>query len=122
MSEESEPDLATVAGLLDDEYARAVLAATSTQPKSATEIAEECDVSVSTVYRRAQRLQEAGLVTDRDRIRSDGHHDTVYVATLAELSVRLDDGEFDVDVECRRTADEDREDPADRLTRLWEEL
>jgi len=64
-------------------------------------------------------------VTDHDRIRSDGHHDTVYVATLAELSVRLDGGEFDVDVECRDpTADVtgDQEDPADRLTRLWEEL
>jgi len=56
VSESSEPDLATVAGLLDDEYARAVLAATSTQPKSATEIAEECDASVSTVYRRTERL------------------------------------------------------------------
>jgi DNA-binding Lrp family transcriptional regulator len=36
---------------------------TSREPTSATEIADRCDASVSTVYRRAERLQEVGLVT-----------------------------------------------------------
>jgi len=63
VSAESEPDLAAVVGSLDDEYARSVLAATGREPTSATEIADRCDASVSTVYRRAERLQEVGLVT-----------------------------------------------------------
>lgn len=120
MSEESEPDLATVVGLLDDEYARSVLTATSTEPMSATEIAAECEASVSTVYRRAERLREAGLVTERDRMRSDGHHDTVYLATLDRLSISLGDGTLDLEIQC--TTPDREEDPADRLTRLWEEL
>jgi len=119
VSEETEPDLGTVIGLLDDEYARSVLTATSQEPMSATEIAETCDASVSTVYRRAERLREVGLVTERDRMRSDGHHDTVYVATLDALSVSLNDGDFEFEL---RHSVPGEEDPADRLTRLWEEL
>jgi DNA-binding transcriptional ArsR family regulator len=124
---DEEPDLSTVVALLDDDCARTVLTATSTEPMSATEVAERCGASVSTVYRRAERLREAGLVTERDRLRSDGHHDTVYVATLDRLAVRLDEGRLEFDLEttpadATGATDDDGEDPADRLTRLWEDL
>ena len=111
-----EPTLETVVALLDDDHARAILTATSDEALSAKELSERCDVSQSTVYRRVDRLTEAGLVTERTRPRADGHHDTVYVARLDELTVRLRDGRLEFEL------DRVGEDIADRLTRLWEEF
>lgn len=109
-----EATLEAVLALLDDDHARSILTATSLEPMSAKELSDHCDVSQATAYRRVERLTDAGLVAERTRPRADGHHDTVYVATLDELSVRLRDGELKFDVDRRS------DDVADRLTRLWE--
>lgn len=112
MSEDA--DLATVFGLLDDECARTILAETSTRPLSATELADRCETSLPTVYRRAESLADAGLLRERTRPREDGHHDSVYLATLEGLDVRLVDGEFRI--ELHRS----ERDAADELAKLWE--
>ncbi|WP_323676161.1 winged helix-turn-helix domain-containing protein [Halorubellus sp. PRR65] len=109
-------DLPTVVSLLDDEYARAILLATSTASLSATELGERLDASLSTVYRRLERLDDAGLVVEGTRPRADGHHDTVYSADLDEFTVSLADGELDCELRRRR------EDAAGRLARRWEDL
>lgn len=106
--------LDSLLALLEDDHARAILTATSVEPMSAAELSDHCDVSQTTVYRRVERLVDAGLVAERTRPRADGHHDTVYVARLDELSVRLRGGTLEFDV-TRRS-----DDVADRLTRLWE--
>lgn len=106
--------LTTVVALLDDEHVRTILTATDGEALSAKELSERCDVSVTTVYRRLERLQEAGLVAERTRPRSDGHHDAVYVATLDELAVRLRDGRLECEIDRRG------DDVADSLTRMWE--
>ena len=111
MSEDSE--LPTVVGLLDDEYARSILTETSEKPMSATELAEECNVSLSTISRKVDRLEAANLVDEQTRPRSDGHHDTVYVAQLDRFEVRLRDGELEFEVQ--RT----RRDMTEELARLW---
>ncbi|WP_049926995.1 ArsR/SmtB family transcription factor [Halopiger goleimassiliensis] len=114
MSEES--SLETVVDLLDDEYARAILTAIRTDPMSANELSEHCDGSFSTIWRRLERLEEAGLVAERTRPRSDGNHDTVYAATVEEVRLRLDDDGFSLEI------DRCDEDAADRLQRLWSEF
>ncbi|MDQ2074063.1 helix-turn-helix domain-containing protein [Haloarcula sp. H-GB4] len=108
--------LEAVVGLLDDEHVRTILTATSGDALSAKELSERCDVSQATIYRRVERLTAAGLVDERTRPRADGHHDTVYVATLDEVSIRLRNGELRFDLERRG------DDVADRLTRLWEDF
>lgn len=111
MSED--PGFETVVGLLDDEHAREILAATSIEPMGSADLAERCDASRQTVYRRLDRLEDAGLVAERTRPRPDGHHDTVYLATLDGLRVQLREGEYHFEL--------DRHDPdmADELERLW---
>jgi predicted transcriptional regulator len=109
-------DLATVVSLLDDECARAILVATSTAAMSATELDDDLDASLSTVYRRLERLDDAGLVVEGTRPRADGHHDTVYSADLDEFTVSLADGELNFELRRRR------EDVAGRLARRWEDL
>lgn len=105
--------LGAVVELLDDETARTIQEETSVEPLSARELAERCDTSRQTVYRRLEQLEASELVEDRTRVREDGHHDTVYTATLERLSITLREGELRFDVE-RTSAS-----PADRLTDLW---
>ena len=101
--------------LLDDEYARAILTATSSQPMSAKTLSEECDASLPTVYRRVDRLIDCGLLAEQTEVAKDGHHYSVYKARLDRLTVELEDGELRVTLE-QSPAD----DVADRFTDLWE--
>jgi predicted transcriptional regulator len=121
MTDEDEPPhdesrLASLCELLADEHNREILRAASADPVSASELSDRCGVSQTTIYRRLDSLASAGLVAERTRPRADGHHDAVYVATLAEFSIALDDGELSWSVAAQR------EDIADRLTSLWEEF
>jgi DNA-binding MarR family transcriptional regulator len=111
VSEESE--LGDIVELLDDAVIRSILAVTSEEPHSAKELAEYCDVSVSSIYRRVERLEAASLLTEQTRPRADGHHDTVYVARLDRFEVTVENGEIDWTIE-RESGD-----IADELSRMW---
>lgn len=110
----TEDPAADLLALLSDEVTRCVLLATSEGPRSAAELSDRCGVSQSTIYRRVDRLREADLLDESTRPKPEGHHETVYVATLAAVEVRLADGDLELTVERRE------EDVADSLTRLWE--
>ncbi len=114
VSEDAE--LATIASLLDNEHARQVLEATSVEQLSAAELSERCDASLPTVSRVVDRLAGVDLLTERTRVRADGHHDTVYVATLERVEVTLADGTLDLSLSKRPR------DPADELADLWEKF
>jgi DNA-binding transcriptional ArsR family regulator len=110
-----DPPPTTLFELLDDEYARRILAHLDQEPMSATELSERCDASPPTVYRRLDRLQRCDLLTEETRVDDGGNHYAVYESRFDGLAVTMDDGEFVVDLSrC--------EDPADRFTSLWEEL
>lgn len=109
----SETELSAVVGLLEDEHARRILTATSVEPMSKTELAEDCDVSLPTISRRIDHLKAVDLVDEQTRARPDGHHDTVYVARLDRFEVRLRDGELEYDLQRM-----DR-DMTSELQRLW---
>lgn len=109
----SDDELSTVVSLLDDECARAVLQATSVEPMSRAELAEECDVSLPTISRRIDRLESVGLVREETRLRDDGHHDAVYVARLDRVEIRLREGELEYDLARMER------DMTDELERLW---
>lgn len=117
MSEDSE--LTAVLSVLNDEYARGILTATSQEPMSAKKLSEYCDASLPTIYRRIEELQECGLLAERTRPDPDGNHYSVYTARLERFAVDLSDGEWAATVERTDAAEDD---PADRLTRMWEEL
>ena len=105
----------TVLALLDDEYARAILAHLTTEPMSVDELCTACEMSDATAYRRLDRLQDADLVTERQEFDPDGHHYKRYAATVEDVTVTFSDGGYEVAV-TRST------DPADRFTDLFEGL
>jgi predicted transcriptional regulator len=105
--------------LLDDEYARAILTETSAEPMSARTLSERCDASVTTIYRRIDRLRDCDLIEEQIRPQPDGNHYKVYASRLESFSVTFDDGELRADI---TRAEPSEEDPADRFTRMWEDL
>ena len=102
--------------LLDDEYARAILAELTTEPMSVSELCTACGMSDATAYRRLDRLRAADLVAEQQAIDPEGHHYKRYVATVEDVTVTFADGRYEVAVDRPGT------DPADRFTDLFEGL
>lgn len=110
-----EGDVEAFGEVLADGTSRAILVEARGEPLSASELADRCNVSGPTVYRRLERLQEQDLVETRTRLDPDGHHQEVHVATLDRAVVDLLDEGFDLDVSRRESM-------ADRFTRLIKEI
>jgi len=112
-----EPDSDKILALLDDSYAQEILRRTRNTPMSAKELSEACDISISTVYRRVERLVDSGLLAERRIPQPDGNYYSMYEAQLDELTVTLTDDGFEVTVSERGTGN-----LADRFTEMWEGL
>jgi DNA-binding transcriptional ArsR family regulator len=85
------PDVATddLLELLGDEYACDILRTIEENPMPAREIVEQRDMSRPTVYRRLDRLTEAGIVATRMRPDPDGHHRQVFHLVVDEIEFHL---------------------------------
>lgn len=116
MSQGAGDDGGDIYGLLDDDYARRILVETYEDPRSAEALSDACDASESTIYRRVERLRERDLLEGIQRLDPGGHHHEVFAARLERVTVELTEDGFVVEVDRRE------EKPADRFTRLYEEL
>jgi predicted transcriptional regulator len=108
-------DLETIAEVLEDETARAILAKTSSEPMTVNELATHMDASKPTIYRRIERLEAHDLVSATIRPSDTGPQEKVFRATFDRLVVSLDDGAYSYDIERRERM-------ADRLTRFIDQL
>ena len=117
------PSVDEVLDALADDAARRIVAAL-TEPKTASELSEECDIPLSTTYRKLEKLTDASLLSESTDIRRDGQHTTRYSVSFDAVTVSVDEGsedgadrrEFDVEFSRPdRTRDE-------RLADLWSEL
>lgn len=109
-----DPNLETVAGLLEDETVREILTRTSQEPMSARRLKDHCSTSGPTVYRRLERLREADFVVERTRPDPEGgHHRQVYAPNLERITIALEEGTLSMRIDRPETM-------ADRFTRLVE--
>lgn len=106
----------TVGELLEDEYARAILAETSVEPRSASELVERCDASPPTVYRRLDTLQDHDMIDEETVPSPDGNHYRRFSARFERVTIELRDGSYDVSV------DRSEADAVERFARLYEGL
>ncbi|MFT4947682.1 MAG: putative transcriptional regulator [Natronomonas sp.] len=84
--------------ITDDECCR-LLSAIETEAKAVKELSEECEIPLSTTYRKVNRLQEAGLVREKIRLSSSGNHTSVYEQEFDGARITLsNDGEFEVEL------------------------
>ncbi len=75
--------------VLSDEYACRLLAALEEGPRGARSLAESCDMSRATAYRRLERLESLGFVTTEMAYDADGHHRKRFRLTLEELHLEV---------------------------------
>jgi predicted transcriptional regulator len=116
LSGDDTPDLQSVLNALDDTDCRTIIRHLD-EPMTATEVSEECDIPMSTTYRKLDLLADASLLSEATEIRSDGHHATQYQIDFDEVCFGLteDDG-LDITISRpARTAEE-------RLASLWGEV
>ncbi|MFB6256016.1 MAG: helix-turn-helix domain-containing protein [Haloplanus sp.] len=87
---------------LQDDDCRAVLDATGERSLSASELADTCDLPLSTAYRKLDILTDAGLLAERTRLRPDWKHASEYVCVVDEILVDFDaDDGFELTVTRR---------------------
>ena len=116
LSGDDPPDLQSVLDALDDPDCRTIIEHLD-EPMTASEVSEECDIPMSTTYRKLDLLTEASLLMEGTEIRSDGHHATRYRIDFETVEIGLtDDRALEVSVgRPAQTADE-------RLASIWGEV
>lgn len=112
-----EDEIGDVLDTLGDEHARAILAATNREPHSAKELSDACDLSLATVYRRIEQLQDYGLLSNRTLIADDGNHYKVFECDFRSAVLALEEDEYEMQLYHR-----DQEGLPERFGRLWDEL
>ncbi|EMA59174.1 winged helix-turn-helix domain-containing protein [Halorubrum lipolyticum] len=120
--EEDPPSVDDVLDALADDDARRIVSSLS-EPKTASDISEECDIPLSTTYRKLELLTEASLLSESTDIRRDGQHTTRYAVSFETVTVSLDEGddvETDREFEIEFTRPDRTRD--ERLADLWSEL
>ena len=101
---EDRPPTAVFAALNDDRC-RDILVETLERPLTAPELATRCGQSRSTIYRKLQKLERAGLVEDATRFRTGERNIAEYRTRVDELSVSVTTEGLSVDFGGGRTAD-----------------
>ncbi|EFW91454.1 hypothetical protein ZOD2009_13841 [Haladaptatus paucihalophilus DX253] len=84
---------------------------------SANELSDACGISLPTVYRRLEELVEHDLLSEQNKIASDGNHYKTYEAAVERIGVRLHQGQFDVDI-----GEQPPTDAPERFNRLWDDI
>jgi len=84
---EDADEVQAVLRALQDDDCREVLEATDEESLSASELADVCDLPLSTTYRKLDALTDAGLLAERTRLCADGKHASEYVRVGDEILV-----------------------------------
>ncbi|PSQ19227.1 transcriptional regulator [Halobacteriales archaeon QS_8_69_26] len=112
---DDERPIEAILDTIGDEKARDVLAAISEDPHSAKELGESLEMSLPTIYRRIELLEENDLIKSRTLVADDGNHYEVYESNFDSTVIRLEDDEYDVRIYRKENAPE-------RFASLWDDL
>ena len=105
MYHDTDPEM-LLSAVSDDRF-RHILAAIAREPLTVGEIAEECDLPQSTVYRRVQSLSEDDLIEEALRVNGGGCHSKEYGLCYESLSATMEvDGNLEIGISCEVTENE----------------
>ena len=88
----------SLVNILSDRYCRHILQATQYKPKSAMELGKECEIPISTVYRRLQNLHDHHLVQTTGNISEDGKKYFLYKSKVDGISAVFSENGFEVNM------------------------
>ena len=113
MSKAWDPD--DIFDVLASEDVRRILVATSVRPMSAKELADICDRSLATIYRRIQAMEDYDLLSEELTRDPDGTQYNEYRSDLNEITISVDEGQLNVNIDIER-------DTVDQFAELIEDL
>ena len=93
ISVDQEEKIQGILEIMADKYSRDLLRTTRELPKSAIRISQETGIPISTVYRRIQKLQNAGVVRVSGEINLEGKKHFLYQSKVKAISSKVA-GEF----------------------------
>jgi len=100
---EADEALETAFDALSDPDCRAILAAVD-EPMTTSEIADACDLALSTAYRKIERLNATPLLSEGVRFDPDGDHAAEYSRGVSNATVSLSDSGVSLTVETDEAA------------------
>lgn len=116
--DDSPPESGVILDALGDDATRDILE-TLTEPMTASELSDRCEIPLSTMYRKLERLTDASLLVERTQIKRNGQHTTRYARNFASVSVELD-AESNLSVAIDRPEETATADQ--RLEELWAQI
>ena len=96
IEEESTKD--NLLGIVSDKYCRSILKAIMDKPKSVMDLAMECHIPISTVYRRIQNLHDSKMLYTSGSISEDGKKFFLYKSKIKEIQTHFNNGEVQVEL------------------------
>ena len=113
MSKAWDPD--DIFDVLASEDVRRILVATSVRPMSAKELADICDRSLATIYRRVQAMEDYDLLSEELARDPDGTQYNEYKSDLNKITISVDEGRLNVNIDIEK-------DTVDQFAELIEDL
>lgn len=101
--------------VLESDVARRILVSASDGPMSADELAETCDTSLPTIYRRVNVLEEYDFLTEDRELDAEGNHYKTFETAVERIAFDIDADGFAVDIERRSGV-------VDQFEEFWTEL
>jgi predicted transcriptional regulator len=101
--------------VLASEDVRRILVAASVRPMSAKELADICDRSLATIYRRIQAMEDYDLLSEELTRDPDGTQYNEYRSDLNEITISVDEGQLSVSIDIEK-------DTVDQFAELIEDL
>jgi predicted transcriptional regulator len=101
--------------LLANKYSRTILSLTSIKECSASQLSQELDIPLATVYRKLKPMESTGLIQHvKTIINLSGNEEKYYRCAIREATVHIHNGKLTVDFK--------KEDHSDKIVRLWKRL
>lgn len=99
-------------GILGSKYVNTILSRTSVKECSASELSNELNIPLATVYRKLKLLEESGLLENiKTIIDISGNEEKFYRCLISEATVTFHKGKLSVKVEMM--------DHVNKINRLW---
>lgn len=88
----------TLLEIMADRYSRTILESTREMPKSAIDLSNECQIPISTAYRRVQKLHSHKLLGISGSISQDGKKYFLYKSKVTSIMTCFNNGSIEVEI------------------------
>jgi predicted transcriptional regulator len=105
----------TVFEMLADKQSRMILSLASMKECSASQLSQELEIPLATVYRKVKLMEISGLLKHvKTVINLSGNEEKYYRCAIREATVNIHNGAFSVDFK--------KVDHSEKIVRLWKRL